>query len=295
VLNYAEEDARGVFQSGNAVFMRNWNYAYALVTGDDSPIKDGVDVTTLPAGDSGEGASILGGSHLAVSRYSEHQDAAIELVRFLNNEESQRARAIEASRPPTRSALYEDEEIGPWGKINTPIRGPENQKRLWNGLRKGTLDYVGTDTNPYELWHKGPTDRSVWEAPPGDQNGIEYNLAVMMSEGVNGNRLPVERVVEVCSTNPAKLFGLYPRKGTIEVGTDADMVVVDLDATTTIDDDFYHTMEPRWSSYHGKTVSGLPTHTIVDGELAVERGDLLVEKGGGRYLGRDVDGPPRRP
>lgn len=112
VLNYAEEDARGVFQSGNAVFMRNWNYAYALVTGDDSPIKDGVDVTTLPAGDSGEGASILGGSHLAVSRYSEHQDAAIELVRFLNNEESQRARAIEASRPPTRSALYEDEEIG---------------------------------------------------------------------------------------------------------------------------------------------------------------------------------------
>ena len=195
---------------------------------------------------------------------------------------------------PFLGRTYEDEEIGPWGKINTPIRGPENQKRLWDGLRRGTLDYVGTDTNPYELWHKGPTDRSVWEAPPGDQNGIEYNLAVMMSEGVNGNRLPVERVVEVCSTNPAKLFGLYPRKGTIEVGTDADMVVVDLEATTTIDDDFYHTMEPRWSSYHGKTVTGLPTHTIVDGELAVERGELLVEKGGGRYLGRDVDGPPRR-
>ena len=61
VLNYAEEDARGVFQSGNAVFMRNWNYAYALVNGEDSPIRDGVEVTTLPAGDSGEGASILGG------------------------------------------------------------------------------------------------------------------------------------------------------------------------------------------------------------------------------------------
>lgn len=111
VLNYAEEDARGVFQSGNAVFMRNWNYAYALVTGEDSPIKDGVDVTALPAGGSGENASILGGSHLGVSKYSEHQDAAIELVRFLNDEESQKARAIDASRPPTRTALYEDEEI----------------------------------------------------------------------------------------------------------------------------------------------------------------------------------------
>lgn len=111
VLNYAEEDARGVFQSGNAVFMRNWNYAYALVNGEDSPIKDGVEVTTLPAGESGEGASILGGSHLGVAKYSEHQDAAVELVRFLNNEESQRVRAIEASRPPTLSALYQDEEI----------------------------------------------------------------------------------------------------------------------------------------------------------------------------------------
>ena len=112
VLNYAEEDARGVFQSGNAVFMRNWNYAYALVNGDDSPIKDVVEVTTLPAGDSGAGASILGGSHLGVAKYSEHQDEAIELIRFLNNEESQRARAIESSRPPTLSALYEDPEIG---------------------------------------------------------------------------------------------------------------------------------------------------------------------------------------
>ena len=112
VLNYAEEDARGVFQSGDAVFMRNWNYAYALVNGDDSPIKDVVEVTTLPAGDSGAGASILGGSHLGVARYSQHQDEAIELIRFLNNEESQRARAIESSRPPTLSALYEDPEIG---------------------------------------------------------------------------------------------------------------------------------------------------------------------------------------
>ena len=186
----------------------------------------------------------------------------------------------------------DDEEIGPWGKINTPVRGPENQIRLWNGLREGVLDYVGTDTNPYELWHKGPTDRSVWEAPPGDQNGLEYNLAVMMSEGVNENRLSVERVCEVCATNPAKLFGLYPRKGTIAVGTDADVVVVDLDATAVVDDDFYHTMEPRYSSFHGWELTGLPTHTIVGGDVVVEDDQLVGEPGGSEFLPRFDDGVP---
>jgi len=188
----------------------------------------------------------------------------------------------------------DDDQIGPWGKINTPIRGPENQKRLWQGLRSGVLNYVGTDTNPYELEHKGSTDRSVWDAPPGDQNGMEYNLPVMISEGVNENRLSLKRVCEVCATNPAKVFGLYPRKGVIREGADADMVIVDLDASTVINDEFYHTMEPRWSSYHGKKITGLPTHTIVGGELAVREGELLVEKGGRQYLARNDDGPPRR-
>ncbi|MEO9529222.1 ABC transporter substrate-binding protein [Roseibium sp.] len=113
VLNYAEEDARGVFQSGNAVFMRNWNYAYALVNGDDSPVKGKVDVAVLPSG--GEEmapASTLGGSHLAVSKYSEHQKEAIELVRFLNNFDSQKARAIDSSRPATLLSVYDDGEVG---------------------------------------------------------------------------------------------------------------------------------------------------------------------------------------
>jgi trehalose/maltose transport system substrate-binding protein len=113
VLNYKEEDARGVFQSGNAVFMRNWNYAYALVNGDDSPIKGKVDVATLPSG--GEGlkpAATLGGWELAVSKYSKHPDEAIELVKFLNNYESQKERAIVTSRPPTLTAVYSDPEVG---------------------------------------------------------------------------------------------------------------------------------------------------------------------------------------
>lgn len=112
VLNYKEEDARGVFQSGNAVFMRNWNYAYALVTGDDSPVKDGVAVASLPSG--GEGlkpAATLGGWELAVAKYSKHPEEAIELVKFLNNYESQKERAIITSRPPTLTAVYSDPDV----------------------------------------------------------------------------------------------------------------------------------------------------------------------------------------
>jgi trehalose/maltose transport system substrate-binding protein len=111
VLNYREEDARGVFQSGNAVFMRNWNYAYALVTAADSPIKDGVGVAPLPGGPGGNVAT-LGGAALGVSAYSQNQEIAKELVKFLVNFENQKMRAIETSRPATVSAVYDDAEVG---------------------------------------------------------------------------------------------------------------------------------------------------------------------------------------
>ncbi|MCG7622165.1 ABC transporter substrate-binding protein [Epibacterium sp. Ofav1-8] len=112
VLNYKEEDARGVFQSGNAVFMRNWNYAYALAAGEDSPVRDSFAVTTLPSGGEGMSSSAtLGGWNLGVSRYSENQEAAIELARFLTNYENQKERAIVTSRPPTLNAVYEDAEV----------------------------------------------------------------------------------------------------------------------------------------------------------------------------------------
>lgn len=113
VLAYQEEESRGVWQQGNAVFMRNWPYAYALGNGDDSAVKGKFDVTTLPMG-SGEGArsaATLGGWNLAVSRYSDEQEAAIELVRFLGSPEMQKRRALESSNLPTIEALYEDADI----------------------------------------------------------------------------------------------------------------------------------------------------------------------------------------
>ncbi|MCP1674895.1 trehalose/maltose transport system substrate-binding protein [Natronocella acetinitrilica] len=112
VLNYAEEEARGVFQSGNAVFMRNWPYAWSLAQSEDSPIRGNVGVTTLPhGGGDNSPAAVLGGWQLAVAKYSEHQEEAADLVMFLTSYEEQKRRAIQASYNPTIEALYENDEV----------------------------------------------------------------------------------------------------------------------------------------------------------------------------------------
>ncbi|WP_427025638.1 ABC transporter substrate-binding protein [Aureimonas ureilytica] len=111
VLGYMEEESRGVWQTGNAVFMRNWPYAYPLGQSDDSPVKGKFDAVPLPAGDSGKSAACLGGWNLAISQFSENKDAAIELVKFLTSAESQKSRALGTARLPTIPALYDDPEI----------------------------------------------------------------------------------------------------------------------------------------------------------------------------------------
>ena len=111
VTAYAEEDARGVWQAGNAAFMRNWPYAYSLGQADDSEIKDLFDVSALPGATAGETAATLGGWQLAVSKYSEHPEEAAKLALFMTSPEEQKTRAIEGSYNPTIPALYEDADV----------------------------------------------------------------------------------------------------------------------------------------------------------------------------------------
>lgn len=112
VLAYQEEEARGVWQTGNAVFMRNWPYAYSLGNGEDSAVAGLFDVTTLPTGGGHDtSAATLGGWNVAVSRYSENQEAAISLVLYLADVEAQKTRTLIASNLPTIVELYDDEDI----------------------------------------------------------------------------------------------------------------------------------------------------------------------------------------
>ena len=112
VLNYAEEEARGVFQNGNSVFMRNWPYAWSGAQSADSKIKDKVGVSPLPKGGAdGRNAATLGGWQLAVSKYSKHRKEATDLVMFLTSKEIQKQRAIDGAYNPTIPALYQDKDI----------------------------------------------------------------------------------------------------------------------------------------------------------------------------------------
>jgi trehalose/maltose transport system substrate-binding protein len=111
VLAYQEEDSRGVWQTGNAVFMRNWPYAYSLGNGADSKVKGLFGVAPLPAGPNGTPAATLGGWNIAVSKYSKNPDAAIKLAMFISSKEFQKDRAITRSALPTLQALYDDPDV----------------------------------------------------------------------------------------------------------------------------------------------------------------------------------------
>ncbi len=111
VTSYGEEDARGVWQAGNAAFMRNWPYAFSLGNADDSEIAGMFDVSPLPGATSGQSAATLGGWQLAVSKYSEHPEEAAKLAFFMAGESEQKRRAIDYSLNPTIESLYEDAEV----------------------------------------------------------------------------------------------------------------------------------------------------------------------------------------
>ncbi|WFF40496.1 ABC transporter substrate-binding protein [Salinicola endophyticus] len=111
VLNYTEEEARGVFQSGNAVFMRNWPYVWSLAQREGSPVRGKIGVAPLPHGPDGDSVSTLGGWNFAVSRYTEAPEAAISLARYMTSAEVQRRHALNNGMNPTRIALYDDPEV----------------------------------------------------------------------------------------------------------------------------------------------------------------------------------------
>jgi trehalose/maltose transport system substrate-binding protein len=175
VLAYQEEESRGVWQTGNAVFMRNWPYAYALGNGADSAVKGKFDVTTLPVGAEGEQpASTLGGWNVAVSKYSRNQEAAIELAKFLASKEVQKKRAIELSNLPTIAALYDDPDVAaaqpfipkwkpifenavPRPSAVTKLKYNEVSSKFWSAVHN-TLSGNGTAAENLELLEVELTD-----------------------------------------------------------------------------------------------------------------------------------------
>ncbi|HKT02515.1 MAG TPA: amidohydrolase family protein [Rugosimonospora sp.] len=188
-----------------------------------------------------------------------------------------------------------EREIGCWGKVNPPLRTPADSHALWGALATGSMSCLGTDDGTggrtRDTKEKGGGQHdNIWAARPGIRGGSEHLLPVMMTYGVHSGRMSMEQLVAAGSTNTARAFGLYPRKGLLAPGADADVVIVDPARESDVDTGFYHG-GCEVSIYAGHRLRGLARTTLVRGRVVVDDHETVAAPGTGRYLGR---GPATR-
>jgi dihydropyrimidinase len=171
-----------------------------------------------------------------------------------------------------------------------PLREPDDVAALWSALADGTIHTLGSDHAPWLLADKTDPALDVTTARQGVAD-LETLMPMLFSAGVATGRLSLARFVSLTSTAPARLFGLYPRKGTIAVGSDADLVVLDPQARKVIDG---RSMQSRagYSVYDGTTVTGWPRYTVSRGEVVLDGGELAAPPGRGQWLRRDRTAAP---
>ncbi len=207
-------------------------------------------------------------------------------------EEITRARAeggtVYAQTGPHYLSLTEDA----W-RINVPLRSQETIEILWQALADGRIDAVGSDhTNPNKSRKEMEVPGDIWATKTGFPSRGEAALPVMLNDGVNRGRISLVRLVEVCCENPARIFGLYPKKGVIAPGSDADLVVVDLDRKVTVTNDMVYS-SAGWTLWEGKEIKGWPVMTMLRGKVVAEwpeRGKRpeIVSQPFGRYQPRSL-------
>jgi dihydropyrimidinase len=183
-------------------------------------------------------------------------------------------------------AMLEREDGIKW-ICSPPLRNKRIQDRLWAGLRDGRLSLVTSDDSAYS-WEAKQLGADRFDRCPNGIPGVEVRLPLLYSEGVAKGRLSLPRLVELLSTTPSILFGLYPRKGTLCPGADADIVLFDPGSKWTMNRQSLH-MAPDWSAYEEIPVTGKIAKVFSRGELIVDGDTCLAKKGRGRYLHRKID------
>jgi dihydropyrimidinase len=168
-----------------------------------------------------------------------------------------------------------------------PLREKWHQEKLWNGLKTDHLQVVSTDHCPFCFKEQKELGRDDFTKIPNGGPGVEHRMSLIYSGGVAGGRFSVNRFVELVSTTPAKLFGLYPRKGTIGTGSDADLVIFDPNRKHTISARNHH-MRVDYSMFEGIEVTGMPDAVLSRGQLVVEGDKFLGRTGAGEFLKRGL-------
>lgn len=186
------------------------------------------------------------------------------------------------------ASLYEKEDGAKW-VMSPPLREKKDQETLWAGINQGLVQVVATDHCPF-MWEQKLMGKDDFSKIPNGHPAIENRMELLFSEGVNKGKISLNKYVEVASTNAAKIFGMFPKKGTIAVGSDADIVLFDTNEKHTLSASTHH-MNVDYSGYEGWEVTGKIKTVLLRGKVVINENQCLAEKGYGKFIRRNkVDG-----
>lgn len=194
-------------------------------------------------------------------------------------ESRRKGRTVVLETCPHYLALNRDDERlagSGVGKVAPALRSAEHVEELWRGLREGWISTIGSDHVPIPKSGKG-----IWEEAPGFA-GLATMLPVILTEGVLKGRISIEKVAETMSYNPARIFGIYPTKGALQVGSDADLVLVDMETEKVVGPDVTQSEFP--SAFEGVPLRGWPTLTMRRGEVIYRDGEVHAQPGSGQIV-----------
>lgn len=184
------------------------------------------------------------------------------------------------------ASLYENNFEGAKWVMSPPLRQKKDQAALWSGIQQGTVQVVATDHCPFK-WEQKLMGKDDFSKIPNGHPAIEHRMELLFSEGVAKGRIDLNRFVEVNSTNAAKIFGMFPRKGSIGIGSDADIVIFNPTEKHTISASTHH-MNVDYSAYEGVEVTGKVKTVILRGKVVVDNDKDLTTRGYGQFIKRQV-------
>lgn len=183
------------------------------------------------------------------------------------------------------ASLYENDFEGAKWVMSPPLREKKDQETLWAGINQGLVNVVATDHCPFN-WEQKLMGKDDFSKIPNGHPAIENRMELLFSEGVHKGKISLNKFVEVSSTNSAKIFGMFPSKGTIAVGSDADLVIFDPAEKHTLSASTHH-MNVDYSGYEGWELTGKVKTVFMRGRKAIDDGQCLIEKGYGRFVKRN--------
>jgi dihydropyrimidinase len=182
------------------------------------------------------------------------------------------------------ASLYEKDFEGAKWVMSPPLREKKDQETLWAGINQGLVKVVATDHCPFR-WEQKLMGKDDFSKIPNGHPAIEHRMELLFSEGVNKGRITLNKFVDVACTNAAKIFGMFPRKGTLGIGSDADVVLFDPTEVHIISASTHH-MNVDYSAYEGREVTGKVKTVILRGKIAIDENQCTLERGAGQFIRR---------